>query len=92
MELSEIRKEIDGIDDELVRLFVRRLKAADAVAAAKGASGCAVRDPERERDVLAKAAQAAGPGFADDVQTLFETLLSVSRARQRGDLGLKEGE
>jgi len=89
MELADIRKEIDGIDDELVRLLVRRLKAADAVAEAKRAVGKAVRDPVREREVFAKVSAAAGLDFEHEVRILFGTLLSVSRARQRERLGLK---
>jgi len=86
MELTEIRKEIDGIDDELVRLLVRRLKAAEAVADTKRVSGAPVLDPARERTILAQAARAAGPEFANETRLLFGTLLSVSRARQRARL------
>jgi len=90
MELTEIRKEIDGIDDELVRLFVRRLRAADAVAEAKRVSGRSVLDPAREREILAKVSRAAGLDFEHETRLLFTTLLSLSRARQRRRLGLKE--
>lgn len=89
MGLVDIRREIDGLDDELVKLLVRRLQAADAVADAKRDSGRAVRDPEREREIIAKVSTAAGPDFANDIQTLFETILSVSRARQCERLGVK---
>ena len=53
MELSEIRKEIDAVDGEMMKLFVRRMTAADAVAAAKRGSGKPVFDPAREREILA---------------------------------------
>ena len=35
MELSDIRKEIDEIDNQLLHLFLRRMKCAEQVAAIK---------------------------------------------------------
>jgi len=91
MELTEIRKEIDGIDDELIRLLVRRLRAADGVADVKRVSGKPVLDPAREREILAKVSTVAGPELENEVRLLFTTLLSVSRARQRARLGEASG-
>ena len=86
MELAEIRQEIDAIDAELVKLFVRRMRCADRVAEAKGASGKAVLDSVREAEVLERAVQTAGPDCADDARQFFANLMSVSRARQRRQL------
>ena len=83
MELGEIRNEIDAIDREMAQLFVRRMKAAAAVAEAKRGSGRPVLDPARERAVLAKAATVIGPDLASEGKLFFSTLMSVSRARQR---------
>jgi len=89
-ELGEIRREIDAIDDEIARLFVLRMQAADAVAAAKSASGGAVRDSSREREVLDRAASAAGPEQAAAARELFEKLMALSRERQRRQLAAAE--
>ena len=91
MELTDIRREIDTIDDELARLFVRRMEAASAVAAAKRATGKAVCDPAREREVLARAEAKVGPGFAGEARTLFSTLMAVSRAHQHRLLASASG-
>jgi len=90
MKLEDIRREIDAIDDEIARLFVRRMQAADAVAAAKTASGRAVRDSSREREVLDRAASAAGPEQAAAARELFEKLMALSRERQRRQLTAAE--
>lgn len=82
MELSDIRKEIDAIDDELVKLFVRRMKAADQVAEAKRASGRKVLDATREQEVLDRAASVAGSEWAPAARDLLKTLMSLSRTRQ----------
>ena len=86
MELTEIRKEIDAIDEEMVRLFMRRMKAADGVAALKRGSGKAVLDPAREREILAKVAKAVGPELENEARLLMATLMSVSRGRQQAVL------
>ena len=96
LELSEIRREIDEIDHEIARLFVRRMEAASAVAAAKRATGKAVTDLSREEEVLARAIAAVGPVYADAARCLFTTLMSLSRAHQRtllaGDASSRAGE
>ena len=86
MELEAIRKEIDEVDAEIVKLFVRRMKAADAVAAAKRGSGAPVLDPARERAILARVSKAVGPELENEAQLLFTTLMSISRGRQRVEL------
>ena len=83
MELSDIRKEIDALDEEMAKLFVRRMACAEQVAAAKRASGKAVLDPGREREILAKVADRVGPDLETEGKILFSTLMSISRGRQR---------
>ena len=83
MELNDIRKEIDAIDEELAKLFVQRMACADQVAEAKRGTGKAVLDPGRERAILAKVAERVGPELADGASELFRTLMSISRGRQR---------
>ena len=91
MELNDIRAEIDAIDAELAKLFVRRMKAVDEVAAAKRGTGKAVFDSAREREVLAKAVAAVGPDLENEGRLVFSTLMSVSRARQRAILAQDGG-
>ena len=83
MELSDIRKEIDVLDEEMAKLFVRRMACAEQVAAAKRASGKAVLDSGREREILAKVAERVGPDLETEGKILFSTLMSISRGRQR---------
>lgn len=84
--MSEIRKEIDAVDEEMTKLFVRRMACADQVAAAKRGTGKPVLDPGREREILAKVAERVGPALESEGKLLFSTLLSVSRGRQRAQL------
>lgn len=50
--LEEARLEINEIDEELARLFVRRMRASEKVARYKQANGLPVHDPAREARIL----------------------------------------
>ncbi len=54
MELSDWRKRIDGIDRQLIELLNERMQCAYEVGQIKKAAAKPIRDPERERDVIAK--------------------------------------
>lgn len=82
MDLSDIRREIDGIDEALTALFCRRMRLAADVAAYKREKGLPVLDAAREHAVLARAEALAGEAFAPQTQSLFRHLFSASRAYQ----------
>ena len=84
--LDAIRHEINDIDDELIKLFVRRMEASEKVAEIKRTSSAPVQDPARERAILAKVAKAVGPDLENEASLLFTTLMSMSRGRQRAEL------
>lgn len=52
LDLGEIRKEIDGIDKQLVELFEQRMKLTKEVAEYKIQTGKKVLDTDRERAKL----------------------------------------
>ncbi len=54
MELSDWRERIDGIDRQLIDLLNERMQCAHEIGRIKKAAGKPIRDPERERDVIAK--------------------------------------
>lgn len=82
MELENLRREIDAIDEKLVGLLVRRLHVVDEVAAAKRISGKAVLDSGREAAVLDRVSALADEDCASDIRDIFTDLMAVSRARQ----------
>ena len=86
-ELQELRREIDGIDRELVELFRRRMDVARRVGAYKRANGIPVLDPERERQVLQSKGGLAGEELRPAVITLFQTVMALSRRQQRDLMG-----
>lgn len=88
MDIEVLRKEIDGIDKELVELFVKRMGVAAEVAAFKKENGKPVLDPQRERLLLEKVSELAGPDMESQTRILYHLILSLSRSHQSHLLGL----
>lgn len=82
-DLSDIRKEIDWIDRQIVELYEKRMKLTSQVAEYKISVGKAVFDKEREIDKLAAVAELAESDFTrHGVRELFEHIMSISRKKQ----------
>lgn len=81
MELTEIRKEIDTIDGELLSLFLQRMELSADAAKYKAAHNIPIPNRQREREILAAAAEKSGE-LERYSHRLFTTVLGLSRARQ----------
>lgn len=83
-DLERYRQEIDRIDKELVALWQERTAITDQVGRYKQEHGMNVLDRSREEAVLeGKKALVSDPDLRQDVVTLYEAILSISRRRQR---------
>ena len=82
MELNELRKQIDAIDNEIFALFTQRADFAEHIAAAKRAEGRAVLDPDRERAKVLDARSKVPADLQDEGERLMELLMEASRKRQ----------
>ena len=82
MDLKELRNEIDMIDDELVRLFGKRMDIAAKIADYKKENNLPILIPAREREKLADVAQKAGPEMANYTRVLYSMLFELSRSYQ----------
>ena len=95
--VHELRRCIDALDRDLVRLLNERSRCAVEIGRLKGQAGLPIHDPEREREILHQIARnSAGPLEAEALARLFERILDESRrlerltnARQTG-IGKKE--
>lgn len=81
MELSEIRKKIDTVDDQLLKLFLERMSLAEEVAAYKNEHHLPILNKERERAVLARVTEQSGEKERYAYH-LFSTLFELARSRQ----------
>ncbi len=82
MELNELREQIDEIDDELVKLFVKRMSISAQVADYKKAHHIPVHVPAREREILQQVAEKAGPEMANYTRVLYSMIFELSRSYQ----------
>jgi chorismate mutase/prephenate dehydratase len=81
MELSEIRQRIDIVDDEMLRLFLERMELSEKVAKIKSLNSMPILNRAREREILSDMTEKA-PDKEKYVYRFFETLMSLSKARQ----------
>ena len=83
-DLNSLRKEIDGIDRQLVALFEQRMAVTEQVGRYKLANGIPVLDRSREEQVLAgKVALLEDKSLSEDVTDLFEAIMAISRRQQQ---------
>lgn len=82
MELNELRNEIDQIDDELVKLFARRMDVSARIAGVKKEKSLPIFVPAREREKLSDVAEKAGPALSNYTRVLYSMLFELSRAYQ----------
>ena len=82
-DLEEIRKDIDNVDSEILRLYEERLSLADEVAEYKRANDRPILDAKREREKLDKiASRYTDPFMQQAAEELFVQLMSLSRKKQ----------
>jgi chorismate mutase / prephenate dehydratase len=86
-ELARLRRRIDALDRRIVGLLNERAELGRQVGQAKKAAGRrAVRDLEREREVLLRVALAnLGPLAQADVLAIYRRLVAATRALEARD-------
>jgi chorismate mutase / prephenate dehydratase len=78
-DIEKLRREIDRLDEELVRLLNRRAALAQQVGTLK--NGAPAYRPEREAEVLRRVAEASGgPLSGARVAAVFREIISACRA------------
>ncbi|MCD6084247.1 MAG: chorismate mutase [Desulfurococcales archaeon] len=88
MGLEELRKEIDELDEQILKLIARRKEVVKEIARIKKARDLPVVDVERERAHL-KILKILGNELGlepDEVELVFKVLILISIMRQVTDL------
>jgi chorismate mutase / prephenate dehydrogenase len=82
--IEELRRQIDGIDTQLVNLLAQRRQVVERIARVKREHDLPASHPAREEDLIsARRDQAAAAGLDPDyVEDLFRTMLRNSRVGQ----------
>ena len=83
MDLNELRKEIDAVDAEIVKLFEKRLDISESIAAYKKNAGMPIQDSTREAEKIAQIQNLTHTDFArQHIEELYTLLMSLSRKLQ----------
>lgn len=89
-EIEAIRREIDAVDEEMAALFLRRMKAVQAVMQAKRNAGIKVLDREREEEIKRRLADRFdGEGEKEALQEFISCVLTLSKRFQYRHLSEK---
>lgn len=87
-DLSEIRKEIDAIDDELISLYQKRMALSKEVGLNKAKTGKLVNDSERENAIIYRLATKSPVEIQLYVKELYKTVFNTSKAYQSNFINL----
>ncbi|MBR3943007.1 MAG: chorismate mutase [Clostridia bacterium] len=82
MDLKDIRKEIDKIDDQIIRLYAERMQIITKVAEYKQKNNLPVSDEKREQEKLADLSSKVPHAFRAGIQKLYSEIFRQSRAYQ----------
>lgn len=92
-DLNKSRKEIDNIDQEMVRLFEKRMKIVEDVAEYKIRTGKPVLDISREKDKITTLTSLTDEPFnKQGVKEMFKQIMASSRKLQYSKIALEEKE
>lgn len=79
MDLLSFRVRIDALDDEIVRLFRRRMEIVAELGRLKSAAGVPMADPEREEAVIARLSESLPENLRPALRQLYEALFSAGK-------------
>jgi chorismate mutase-like protein len=83
--LDDLRRDIDRVDEVLVRLLNERARCACEVGKLKKTLGIDIYQPEREKQVIEHVRNVAveGPLGPDAIARLFERIIDEARSLER---------
>jgi chorismate mutase len=83
--LEDLRKDIDRVDEVLVRLLNERARCACEIGKIKKSQNVEIYQPEREKQVLehVRSIAAEGPLDPDAIARLFERIMDEARRLER---------
>ncbi len=89
MDLNIFRNKINEIDEQIIELFVERMRITANIAEAKAAQNLPILDSSREKAVLQYVKKKAGKEFEGYAETLYQTVFNVSKSYQSGLMATK---
>ncbi|MBQ1328558.1 MAG: chorismate mutase [Eubacterium sp.] len=84
MDLSEVRVNIDRVDNEIKKLFEERMHLSDCVARCKAETEDAIYKPDREVEIIERLTTGVDPSIKMEYKALIKRIMEVSRKYQYG--------
>lgn len=84
MDLSEVRVNIDRVDNEIKKLFEERMHLSDAVARCKAETEDEIYKPDREAAIIERLTTGVDPSIKREYIALIKRIMEVSRKYQYG--------
>jgi chorismate mutase len=87
MDISDWRKKIDDLDQQLVDLLSARARAAHEIGRLKRDAGMPIYEPDREQAVLRHIAEAnPGPLSDRELVSIYERIMDIMRLIQQEEI------
>lgn len=82
MDITQLRQEIDKVDQQLLQLFAQRMEISSQIADYKKEQNIPIFDPVREREKLSNVASSVQPELQSAAKVLYSLLFELSRSYQ----------
>jgi chorismate mutase-like protein len=87
MDVSELRVTVDELDRKLVDLLNERARVVQSIGRLKRHTSMPIYEPDRERAVYRNVAEYnKGPLRAQDLETIYQSLMAVMREIQSHEI------
>lgn len=82
MDLQELRKQINEIDEQMLKLFEKRMAIASQVAEYKIKNKLPVFQSDREKEIIQKVRNNVAYGLENGAEVLYNTIMDISKSQQ----------
>ena len=82
MDLQQLRKEINQIDNEIIELFKKRMNCCFGVAEYKIENNLPVFQADREKEIIKRIRSSVPEELENSAEVLFTTLMDISKCKQ----------
>ncbi|MCL1832655.1 MAG: chorismate mutase [Oscillospiraceae bacterium] len=82
MNIDSLRKQIDAIDNEILRLFLERMNISKEIGAYKKVNALPIRDKSRENAVIQRLCENISPESREYVTALYTFIFDASSEHQ----------
>ena len=89
MDLKELRKQIDVIDDQIAKLYAERMEISKNVAITKKENNIQLENKDREKEILDRVTSEMPEDIKLYATQVYDTLFRTSKAYQSRLLDLK---